>query len=169
MKARSKYTHSNPDLCHHSIFARSNKRLNLQVLFDPFKEQFHLPACLVDISNGSGSEFKIVGQKNVMFACSDIPITDTAKLIRTFLCCRDTCKSDSLIAGQAFVLQNRLAIDHLVLPCNKEYAFLYQLVIPTIVVVTPVDDYDAVRWKRQRAPISTSLVLPSVMVTNSGR
>lgn len=83
-----------------------------------------------------------------MFSCINISITDTAKLIRTFLCCPDTCKSDSLIAGQAFVLQNRLAIDHLVLrigfeACNKEYAFLCQLVIPIIIVVTPVDDYNA--------------------------
>ena len=116
-------------------------------MFDPFEEQFHLPACLIDISNGSGGEFKIVGQKNVMFTGIDIPITDTAKSTGTFLCCLDTCKPDSLIAGQAFVLQNRLAIDHSVLrigfeACNKEYAFFCQLAIPAIIILSPVDDYN---------------------------
>jgi hypothetical protein len=76
-------------------------------LFDPFEEQLHLPACLIDISNGSGSEFKIVDQKKVMFTCIDIPTINTAKLIRIFLCCLDACKSYGLIAGQASALQNR--------------------------------------------------------------
>ena len=124
------HTHGNPDPCHQGIFIR-----------DPFEKQFRLPACLVDISNGSGSKFKVVGEKNVMFTCINIPVTDTVKLIRTFLCCLDACKSDGLIAGQAFVLQNRLAIDHLALrvgfeACNKEHALFCQLVIPVIIEET---------------------------------
>lgn len=79
------------------FFSGSNRRLNLQISLDPFEEQFYLPAYLAVVSNGSGSELKIVGQKNIMFTCIDIPITDTTKLIRTFLCHLNACKSDGLI------------------------------------------------------------------------
>ena len=52
----SKQEHSddgNPDLCHDRVFAGSEEALYPEVLFDPFKEQFHLPPLPVDIGNGA--------------------------------------------------------------------------------------------------------------------
>ncbi len=62
------------------ILAGSNGRFDFQVLLDLFEEQLYLPARIADIGNGSGSKFEIVGQKEVLLACIDIPVTDTAKL-----------------------------------------------------------------------------------------
>ena len=46
----------NPDLGHDSVFRGAEEGLDLQVLLDPFEEQFDLPAGLVDLRDGDGRE-----------------------------------------------------------------------------------------------------------------
>ncbi len=71
-------TQRNPDLRQHCILAGANERFDLQILFDPFKKQFNLPSGLIDVGNSLGSQFEIVGQKNVVLTGLRIPVTDTA-------------------------------------------------------------------------------------------
>ena len=52
-----------PDLRLHRILAGAQKRLDTQVLLDPFEEQFDLPALPVQLCDQFGSQGKIVGQK----------------------------------------------------------------------------------------------------------
>ena len=44
----------------YGVLAGAEKGLDLQILFDPFKEQLNLPAGLVDLSNCRCSELKII-------------------------------------------------------------------------------------------------------------
>jgi hypothetical protein len=39
-------------LRHHGVLSIAQKRFYLEVLFDPFEEQFNLPSLLVNIGNG---------------------------------------------------------------------------------------------------------------------
>ena len=43
------------NVCHDRILTGVDKEFNFKVLFDPFKEQFHLPASLINISGRLGS------------------------------------------------------------------------------------------------------------------
>jgi len=59
-----------------------------------------------------------------------------------------------LITAQSFVLQDRLTTDNLVFSVgfeasNKEYLFLCQLVVPTVIAVPPVNSYNAALGKLQ--------------------
>ena len=78
-------TQCNPDLRHDCILTGADERFDLQILFDPFKNQLDLPSGLVDIGNGPSGQFEIVGQKNIMLATLGISVTDTAQLDRTCL------------------------------------------------------------------------------------
>ena len=61
--------HCDPDLGFHGVLAGAQKRLDAQMLFDPFlvpfsgEEQFYLPALPVQLRDQIGFEGKIVGQE----------------------------------------------------------------------------------------------------------
>ena len=57
-----------PDLRLHRVLARAQKALDTQMLLDPFEEQLHLPATLVQRGNGQGRQRRIVGQKHQRLA-----------------------------------------------------------------------------------------------------
>ena len=40
------------------------ERLDSEMLFDPFEEQFDLPAALVDLGDGKRGQGKVVGQED---------------------------------------------------------------------------------------------------------
>src|SRR6266849_8083497 len=47
----------------YTLLAGSVEGPNKKMLLDPFEEQFHLPALLVDVGNGPRRQGKVVGQK----------------------------------------------------------------------------------------------------------
>ena len=53
----------NPDLRLHGVLAGAQKRLDAQVLLDPFKEQLELPTLPVQVGNKFWFQGEIVGQK----------------------------------------------------------------------------------------------------------
>ena len=59
----------NPDLRFDSVLVGAIKRLDAQVLLDPFEKQFDLPALAVQLCNQLGLESEVVGQKRDAFAC----------------------------------------------------------------------------------------------------
>jgi len=59
--------HCYEDLCLDRIFARSEKGLDPQMLFDPAKEQFDLPAAFVELGDGQSRDHMVVGQETQSF------------------------------------------------------------------------------------------------------
>ena len=45
-----------PDLGPHGVLARAVERFDAKMLFDPFEEQFDLPAAVIELSNGGEAE-----------------------------------------------------------------------------------------------------------------
>ena len=86
----------------------ADEGFDLQVLFDPFEKQFHLSANLVDIGNGLGGQVKVVGQKNVALASLRIAVANTTQRDEIFFYGLYAGEFDGLIAGQAFVFQDRV-------------------------------------------------------------
>jgi hypothetical protein len=56
--------HSHPYLRQDGILAGSEERFDLQVLLDPFEEQFYLPPGFVYLCDRCGCKSEIVGQKH---------------------------------------------------------------------------------------------------------
>ena len=50
-----------PDLGLDRVLAGAEKALDTQMLLDPFEEQFHLPALLVDLRDDQGRQREVVG------------------------------------------------------------------------------------------------------------
>jgi hypothetical protein len=50
-----------PDLRLDSIFRGAEERLDPQVLFDPFEEEFDLPAVFIKLGNCHGRQCEIIG------------------------------------------------------------------------------------------------------------
>jgi hypothetical protein len=48
----------------HGVLRCAIEGLDPQVLFDPFEEQFHLPAAFVDLGNGQSRKREVVRQKH---------------------------------------------------------------------------------------------------------
>ncbi len=55
-------TDGDPDLGHDGIAGSAQEALDLQILLDPLEEQLDLPARFVDLGDGAGGEFEVVGQ-----------------------------------------------------------------------------------------------------------
>lgn len=94
-------TYSNPDLSHDRIPGSTKEALDLQILLDPFEEQFDLPAGFVDLRDRTDSEMKIVSQKEILDAGFGILEADTTQWDGAMAGLGD-CQLDGLIAGQAF-------------------------------------------------------------------
>ena len=58
-------THGNPNLCEDSILCRSEERLDMEVLLDPFEEQLNLPALAVKFRYCYRLKSEIISQESV--------------------------------------------------------------------------------------------------------
>ena len=81
-----------PDLRLDRVLVGAIKRLDAQVLLDPFEKQFDLPALAVQVCNQLGLESEIVGQKSYslssvvrIFKTSKEPMTDGINVLSFFL------------------------------------------------------------------------------------
>jgi hypothetical protein len=57
-----------PDLGAHGVLAGAIEGFDAQMLFDPFEEQFDLPAAVIELRNGKGGQGEVVGQKDQRLA-----------------------------------------------------------------------------------------------------
>ena len=53
-----------PHLGLYGVLGSAVESFDPQMLFDPAKEQFHLPARAIELGNDQGREEKVVGEKN---------------------------------------------------------------------------------------------------------
>ena len=74
-----------PDLRLHGVLAGAQKRLDAQVLLDPFEEQFDLPALPVQLSDQIGLQGKVVGQERHALSGLLVPHDDPAQSARIVL------------------------------------------------------------------------------------
>src|ERR1700730_6401603 len=90
----------NPDLGLHGVLGRAIKGFDAQMLLDPFEEQLHLPAALVQLRNRQCVQDKVVGEKDQTLAGIRIDILDAAERNRIFGRRLDAGQPDGLIAAQ---------------------------------------------------------------------
>ena len=55
--------HGGPDLCHDSIFCGAEERFDSEILFNPFEEDFDLPAGFIHFRDGAGSQSEVVSHE----------------------------------------------------------------------------------------------------------
>lgn len=63
-----------PYLRVYRILAGSVERLDVQMLFDPFEETFHLPTFPIKFSNGQVGMCEVIGQEPIDISCGIIRI-----------------------------------------------------------------------------------------------
>jgi hypothetical protein len=61
-----------PDLSAHRVGRGAVKGFDAQMLFDPFEEEFDLPAAAVELGDGQGWNGEVVGQKDQPLARFEI-------------------------------------------------------------------------------------------------
>ena len=115
----------NPYLREDCILAGSVERLNVQMLFDPFEETFHLPTFPVKFSNGQVRMCEVVGQEPIEVCCGIILIHNHAECIGIPLGGFQARQPDSGIANNSGTFINRMLFHHLILhvvlgPGNEE-------------------------------------------------
>lgn len=76
---KNKQDHGDADLSHDRIHGGTEKRFDPQVLFDPFEEQLHLPATLVQPRDGAGRPGEMVGKEYIHFSVFWVDIPNAAK------------------------------------------------------------------------------------------
>src|SRR6266496_405011 len=74
--------HRDPDLSLHCILAGTVESLDPQVLLDPFEEELHLPALLVNASDGQRREREVVGQELQALAGVSVEVAYAPQRIR---------------------------------------------------------------------------------------
>ena len=55
------------------------------MLFDPFEEQFDLPATAIKLGDGQSRQVEVVGQKDQIFVVFDIVELDAAQVLRVIV------------------------------------------------------------------------------------
>src|SRR5690606_7209287 len=77
--------HGYPDLAFHSVFRGAVEAFDPQMLLDPFEEQFHLPALLVELGDGCCRDLEIVGEEDQWTTICDGFELDASQLVRIVL------------------------------------------------------------------------------------
>ena len=92
---------SAPDLGAHGVGTGAVKGFDAQVLFDPFEEQFDLPAAPIQLSDGQSRHGKVVGQEDQHLAGFGIAIADAPQRIRIIVLGTQTGRHNGLVKAQA--------------------------------------------------------------------
>ena len=90
-----------PDLRLHRVLARAQEFLDAQMLLDPFEEQLHLPAILVERGDRQRGQCCVVGEEYQRLARLGIFETDTAQMLGVVLADVEAVHGDGLIADHA--------------------------------------------------------------------
>ena len=77
--------HCYEDLCLDRIFARSEKGFDPQMLFDPAKEEFDLPAAFVELRDSQSRDHMVVGQETQSFSRIGIDKMNQAQFVGVIL------------------------------------------------------------------------------------
>src|SRR4030042_2774105 len=89
-----------PDLGLHGVRGGTIKGLDPQVLFDPFEEQFHLPAAFVDLGNRQRRKREVVRKEYQSLPPLGIEVADASKRSGISLGGLGTVEEDGLIGPE---------------------------------------------------------------------
>jgi hypothetical protein len=112
--ARDRYEqvnrHGAPDLGLHRVLRRTVKRLDPQVLFDPFEEQLDLPAAAVEVRDGFRVQLEVVGQEDQSLVVVGVVKRNPAQMRRITLPRIERLQHDRLVAACSGRLVGRMRI-----------------------------------------------------------
>ena len=93
--------HGTPDLRFDGVLAVAQELLDAQVLFDPFEEQFDLPAVLVQGSDRQWRQHEVVGQKDQCLVGYRILVANAPQVLGVMLRGIKPVEQDRLIANNS--------------------------------------------------------------------
>lgn len=93
-----------PDLSARGVLAGAEEGFDSEVLFDPFEEEFDLPAAFVNGGNSEGWEVKVVGQEDESLSGRGVDVTDTSESFRVVEFSLPSAQADCLVAAQTSCL-----------------------------------------------------------------
>lgn len=105
----------NPYLRVYCILAGSVECLDVQMLFDPFEETFHLPTFPIKFSNGQVRMCEVIGQEPIDISRGIILIHNHTECIRIPSGGFQSRQPDSGIANNSGAFINRMLFHHLIL------------------------------------------------------
>ena len=85
----------------HCVLGGAVEGLDTQVLFDPFEEQFDLPAAAVELGHGLCGQGKIVAEEEQMFTGLRVGEFDAAELVGIVFGGIEAGEDDGLVTGKA--------------------------------------------------------------------
>ena len=94
-------TRSSPYLGLHRVLAKPVKRLDSQVLLDPFEEEFDLPSSFVNLRYHDGVDFEVVGYEHEQFPRLCIEKANSSEVAWIVPLAFRIVETDCLIAPQA--------------------------------------------------------------------
>jgi len=92
-----------PDLGKDRVFGGAIERFDSQMLFEPAKEKFHLPAAAIQFGYSNGWNREVVGQEDKTPARFRIDELDQAQLFRIIPVCVKVDEHDGLVAAKSGV------------------------------------------------------------------
>ena len=136
-----------PDLSFDGVLRSAVKGLDAQVLFDPFEEQFNMPATTVQFCDDVSRKSEVIGEKHQSLFPLGIPIPNAPKLSWIAFSGVEPLQRDGLIALYAGVLVHRMrneTTETEVLPraCNEESTVQGPAIQPFEVEVAAVHDVE---------------------------
>lgn len=125
-----------------SVLGCSDKYLDAQVLLDLLEKQLYLPAVLIDVGDGLGSEFEIVGQKFKKPLAVVVKIFDASQFQRLSF----SNDFNDVITFDRSSRPNRSSLDFPMggvglQASDEENTFPCQFVKPAVVVVAAITDH----------------------------
>lgn len=94
----------NPNLGFDGVLRGAVKGFDAQMLFDPFEEQFDMPATTVQFGDDVSGKSEVIGEKHQSLLPWGIPKADTTQVSRIAFSGVEPLQRDGLIALHARVL-----------------------------------------------------------------
>ena len=131
------HAQGNPELSEHRVGRSTQKRLDLQVLLDPFEKLFDLPAFFVNICDLLSLKVMRIGDKLILDTAFQVGVVDLAKALLNSLEPDELILADSRAFSSGPLLQV-LDLGIAFQPGDEENSVLSQRVVPAVISKAPV-------------------------------
>lgn len=144
----------NPDLGSDRVLRGAVEGLDTQMLFDPSKEQLHLPAALVELSNGESRQEKVVGKKYQPLLIGSIVVTHSANSLGISTFGNGIVERDDLVGLQTGPLVDPLrekppTIEAFLGPGHEERSRLVQSVESSKIEISTIHQVNGARFPKK--------------------
>src|SRR6185369_1432386 len=131
----------------HRVLGAPIESFDPQVLLDPLKEQFNLPALTVELSYQQGTQTEVVGQEDQTAECLGVIEAHSAQFIGILFDSVESVKRNDLVAPHASAWvhwpRSQSAITHPALgPDNEPGAGPFNGMEPLVIDVAPVHEIE---------------------------